>query len=410
MSRSRAYIAGVLCLLPALAQQRFPSETITAEGIDIPGQILTKLTGLKIGDLVDDAAFQLAAQKLQQTGLFAEVGFRYTPGPKKAGYALILSLKDHPQRISALFDFPGKPEEPIWACVKQQLPWLKNPLPAAGTAQDYIAHLAESCMPGVAPVVASMETNIATRKMELVFQPRDLPHVSSLEFSGVQKVTTKAVQEALAAVATDSQFTERRFRSLLELNLRPFYENHGILNVRFGSITFTPLDAGHVSVSTAIEEGLIYKLGEVTIEGPDLPGDVAGAQAKFKRGQTAAWNQILKSIEDLEKPLRKTGYIQVRSTTARALHDADAALALTVRVEKGKQYFFQSLSLQGTPAGMEDRLRKMWKLPAESPMDEPYMIEYWKSILQLPEIKNLKVSTSMRPLPGNKVDVVVAIR
>jgi outer membrane protein assembly factor BamA len=392
------------------AQQRFPLETITTEGISIPPATLSTLTGLKPGDSVDDASFQAASKKLQETGLFAEVGFRFTPGPKKLGYSLILTLKDHPQKMNAVFEFPGKTEEPIWACVKQQLPWLSNPLPAAGAAQDYLAQVVGKCVGGGTPVIAQSENDLARHKVELVFRPRELPRVSALQFSGVQKVTPKALEQSLTTAAIDSEFSERRFRNLLELNARPFYETYGILNVRFTAVAFAPADAGHVAVTTTIEEGFIYKLAEVQIEGTDLPPDVAQAQAKFKRGQVAAWPEILKSIEELEKPLLKTGYIRVHSTTARKLDDSAASLALTVRVDKGRQYFFNSLNCDGVPLGLQERVRKMWKLQGGSPMDQPYMIEYLKSLLQQSDLKGMKIGVSMRPAADDKMDVVVTIR
>jgi hypothetical protein len=68
------------------------------------------------------------------------------------------------------------------------------------------------------------------------------------------------------------------------------------------------------------------------------------------------------------------------------------------------------LTRTGAPPGIEERLRKMWNLQSGVPMDQPYMIEYWKSILQLPELKGVKIGTSMRQVPENKVDVLVTIR
>jgi outer membrane protein assembly factor BamA len=405
-------IAAVLCLgtmLGAAAQQQFPLESMSADGVAIPAAILQNLTGLKPGDSVDDAAFQAAARKLQETGLFSEIDFHYTPGPKKIGYALILSLKEHPQRMQAIFDFPGKSEEQIWACIKQQYPWLSNPLPADGAAQEFIARATERCLGGATPVIAQLESDIATHKSQLVFRPRDMPHVTDISFLGTQKLSAKQVQDALSVVAMNSEFSERRFRSLLELNIRPLYEAHGLLNVQFRSITFTPAKGG-VAVATGLDEGLVYKLGEVTIDGPDLPADVAQGQSKFKRGQIAAWPEIMKSIEDLEKPLRTNGYLAVRSQVSRALDDSAATLTLKVSVAMGAQSFFNALSFDGAPQGLEPRLRRMWNLASGAPMDQPYMIEYWKSILQVPELKPLKVSVSMKPLGGNKVDVVVAIK
>jgi outer membrane protein assembly factor BamA len=399
-------LAGFIPL--AQAQQAFPLETISAEGVAVPPSILTKLCGLKPGDQVDEAAFRAAAQRLQQTGLFAEVQYRYTPGPKKIGYSLILSLRDQPEKMTALFDFPGKDEEPIRACVKEQFPWLSNQLPTAGTAQDFLTHVTEACVGGKIPVVVKMEQNLASHRMQLVFQPRDLPKVSALEFSGTQKLPVKTVHETLAVTAMNSAYTERRFRELLELNLRPFYERYGLLNVKFPSVTFAPAGSG-VTVTTAIDEGVVYSLATVSIEGPELPADVSSGQGKFKLGKVVAWPEILQSIENLEQPLRKTGYIATRSSTKRMLDDSSASLALTVHVEKGRQYFFNALSIEGA-GSLTDRIRKMWKLPDGAPMDQPYMTEFHKSLFKMPELKDAKIEVGMKPLDGNKVDVVVVIK
>jgi outer membrane protein assembly factor BamA len=400
-----------LCLLTSItlfAQQRFPLEEIRAEGVAIPAPILQALTGLKPGESVDEGSFRKAAEKLQQTGLFSEIDFHYTPGPKKTGYLLIFALKEQPERMFSIFDFPGKPEAQIWACIQQQYPWLKNPLPSAGTAQDFLSRAAERCT-GIAPVVAKVESNMSTGRTQMVYQPRDLPHVTATPFVGPQRLTSKQVEEALALAAIDSEFTERRFMNLLEQNVRPYYDRFGMLNVKFLSISAAPAPNG-VAVTTKLDEGLVYKLKEVAIDGDGLPDEVLHGQGKFRIGQAAEWLEILKSITELEKPLKNIGYIFPRSSTSRSLDDATAMLALRVTVNRGPLVTFNTLAIAGASKDLEPKLRGLWKLPAGAPMDMSAFDAYLQTIYRLPEMKGVKLSSGIRQLPGNKIDALVTIR
>ena len=90
-------------------------ESISADGVIIPAATLSQLSGLKPGDRVDEAAFGAAVEKLQQTGLFRAVTFRYQPGPKKTGIAAQFHFDLAPPVVATLIDIPGVKEPDAWA-------------------------------------------------------------------------------------------------------------------------------------------------------------------------------------------------------------------------------------------------------------------------------------------------------
>ncbi|MEI9971326.1 MAG: hypothetical protein WDO73_04310 [Ignavibacteriota bacterium] len=64
-----------------------------------------------------------------------------------------------------------------------------------------------------------------------------------------------------------------------------------------------------MAVTTGIEEGPQYKLGEVAFVGDSLPLDAIQKVAKFKKGQIADWSEIEKAMWEAEKPVKRTGYL-----------------------------------------------------------------------------------------------------
>ena len=352
--------------------------------------------------------FGAAVEKLQQTGLFRAVTFRYQPGPKKTGIAAQFHFDLAPAEVATLIDIPGVKEPETWACVRKDYPWLTSRIPPGADAEAFIARAISHCT-GSGTLITEVEGDIHGSPALLIFRPRELPRVTAVRFSGNHQLAGDRLEHELAATAIHSDFTDRRFRRLLELNLRPFYEEFGMLNVRFTSLTSEPTSAGGVVVTADIEEGLVYKLSGVAIEGPDLPSEVAQSQDKFPRGKVVVWSQILKSITEAERPLRRAGYLALRTTTNRQLDDASSSLNLTVRIEKGRQFLFNAMVVEGMSDLIANRARQNWQLKPGSPMDEEYLAEFRKTLFDIPELKQVKLKLGMQPAGANKVDVKLTV-
>jgi hypothetical protein len=84
---------------------------------------------------------------------------------------------------------------------------------------------------------------------------------------------------------------------------------------------------------------------------------------------------------------------------------------LAIQVLKGEQFLFAGLQISGFSPELEQKARKLWKLREGAPMDEPYVNEYIRSMLDALRIQVKSVSNTFHVRPGtNLVDVALAFQ
>ena len=213
--------------------------------------------------------------------------------------------------------------------------------------------------------------------MVLLLQPATLAPVQGVVFEGNRAVASDILLKALSRFVLGSGYTERSFRSAIELNLRPLYEQLGRLRAGFPSVTAISSGAG-VQVKVSIEEGAVYRLGEVRVSGEDLPQEEMLRAAAFRRGEVADWRKITQSISGMERVLRGRGHLAASSRPERRFNDEASAVDLDIAVRKGPQFQFGELVLVGLAPDAEKRGRREFKLRPGDVLDEPYLDEFLK--------------------------------
>lgn len=355
------------------------------EGTGVSRDAVLGIAQLRVGAPIDKKAMDAACAKLTGTGLFQSISYRYAPGPKR-GYVLTLTIEDQKQLTDAVIDFPFVDEAELWQWLASQYPPFNRKVPGNDAAQEFLsAALAEHAKAELEgqPVVTRMETDLARHKMLISFQPATLPRIYSMNFTGQHELTSGALGELLSKlVPADEGYIERHFRELVELNLRRAYEEHGMYRVQFLEITPQKAAAGSVTVTTAIEEGPQYKLGEVTFVGDNLPVDAMLKAAKFKKGQTANWTEIQQGIREAEKPVKRTGYFTASAHPERIFHDGQLVLDVRIPFALGPMYRSGQLKIMGLTPEEEAKARKLWKLHPGDPYDYAYPDEFLKTFVQ----------------------------
>jgi outer membrane protein assembly factor BamA len=382
----------VLCVGPAASQNAaFPLESVTIEGSTIPQPVILEIAGLRLATPIDKAGIEQACKKLQESGLFASISYRYAPGPKK-GYALTLSLADQAPLTAATIDVPGADENEAWQWLFAKFRRFDRQAPQLDSAQSYLAaeieHHLGSRMRG-RHLTVRMEGDLKTRKLTLSFQPEVLPKVQSVSFTGNERVVSTELASVLNPIVANSDYTDREFASEVELNLRPVYEQHGYYRVKFapGSPEWT--DAG-VSVGIAITEGAPYQLGKVELVGDNLPIDAMISAARFPQGKLANWKQIQDGIWAMEKVVKRTGFFEVAASPARSYDDAAHVLDLRIRMNKGPLYHFGELRITGLGADLEGRARQLWKPKAGDPYDYAYPNDFLQAFSRTVDFRNFR--------------------
>lgn len=235
--------------------------------------------------------------------------------------------------------------------------------------------------------------------------------VADLRFEGNKRVKTQELTALVAALVVGKDYSERSLRRMLAFNLTPLYEERALLTVSFPSVNVTDLSPGKVSVMVTVDEGAPWTLGKVAISGDQLPLEEMQKAAKFPEGKPANWKLVTSGMETMKKFLKKDGYLGVAAIPERSYRKDEGLVDVTIRVQKGKQYLFGSLQLNGLSPAATNQSIKMWKIPEGEPLDGVYLDEYLRQLLKGPAKEAKSFSRVLKLRAGSTlVDVVVNFR
>ena len=410
-----------LCAISAPAQDApIPLESVTATGTSIPQSLILELAGLHPGALIDPPAIDAACKRLEQTGLFGSIAYRYAPGPNK-GYAVTLTLTEQAPLSEAAIDVPGADEAEAWQWLAARFHRFDHQIPQADSAQQFLTReLERHLSPALRGqhLTTRLETDFATRKLVISFQPEVLPHLLSVAFTGNRAIASSALNALLNRTAINQNYTRRSFAAALELNLRPLYEERGFYRVRFApsapqwsepgiagsGIAGSGIAGSGVTVSVAISEGEAYQLGKVQLLGEDLPSDAMLAAAKFQSGRLANGSEIQKSLWAMERVVRRTGFFTATALPEPSFDDAARILTLRVRIAKGPLYHFGAVGFTGLNPAQEAIARRLWRPKPGDPYDFLYTSEFFQALAREADLHAFrKYDAVVRPAPGDHV-------
>jgi len=374
-------------------QTSFPLESVDIEGTTLPKQTVLELTAFRLGSAVDEHALEAGCKKLEESGLFEDVKYRYGPGPKR-GYVVTLSLVDQKKLRDATIDIPGVDEAELWRWLTSKYPTFDHKAPDNPTGQEFLLKQIEQHAGAALAgqhLVTSLEQEFAPRpRMIVSFQLEKLPIIASMRFTGQQKLNETQLDALMRRVISGQGYSDRKFRQLVELNLRPAYEEIGMYRVRFPGISAQKSDDSAVNVAVAIDEGPQFTLGTIEIIGDDLPRDAMKKAANIKTGAVANWTQIQKDVWDMERPVKRLGYFAARSKTERILHDDTRVLDVSVTFEKGPLYRFGQVRFVGLSQAQETLARRVWSATPGSPYDFLYANDFLREFSRLVDFRQFK--------------------
>ena len=371
----------------------FPLESVSVEGTTLSKDAVLNLAGLHIGSPIDKSAIEAASQKLNESGMFESVNYRYAQAPKQ-GYALTLMLADPRSLFNATIDIPGVNEDELWRWLSSTYPLLNHKVPANEAAQRFVSRKLEDHLgPALEGhhIVGQLETEFGRgNKSSISFRPDPLPRITALNFKGQSELTSDQLAALIPADMKEQGYTDRTFQRAVDLNLRRAYEERGMYRVRFPSLTAQKEPGWSVSVTTAIEEGPKFSLGEVQLVDDKLPVEAMFNAAKFRKGQIANWTEIQSSIWELEKPVKRLGYLDARVNPERVLDDNRHILDLRISVNLGPLYRFGQLRITGLPPDLEAQARKIWRLNEGDPFDYDYPKDFFQAFFRSVDSRQFK--------------------
>jgi len=136
-----------LCFLARAQERPATSEDlhklVELQGIEVTGTRLPpnsviRISGLKIGQMVNDDALKQASDKVTSTGLVKSVDYSYSITPGKPGVSLTLKVTDEGPLLPARI-LPEEDSQPIWACLQSSDPIFSRDMPNTENAIHFYA-------------------------------------------------------------------------------------------------------------------------------------------------------------------------------------------------------------------------------------------------------------------------------
>jgi outer membrane protein insertion porin family len=379
-------------------------------------EVVISASGLCLHEVVGRQELEAAARKLVDSGFFQSANYRYQPraASGKSTYAVTLEVAEEPATLSVVVDIPDIDATTIWKELNAAHSLAGERLPDNERATSYCRLAIESVLRRLGhpqEIAAMHETDLPTRRMEVVFRSANAPKIAGFQFTGRRAVESAALTTIVERLLKGREYSEREVRRVLKFNIQPLYEERGMLTVTFPRVRTVNPQGGTVDVAVHIDEGPVWTLGKVDIVGDGLPLDDLRAAARFGERSSADWKKLMAAVAAMEQPLWRDGYIHVHSNPVRSFRKEELIVDVTVEVTKGLQFVLGILQLSGLGAADQVQAARLCKLRAGDPLNGPYLDEYAKAVIEVVTHRPKYVSRELRVRVGtNVVDVSLSYR
>jgi len=381
------------------APSSWPIETLTVEGNHnyTAAQILA-VTGLRAGQATDQAQFDAAREKLNATGDFNNIAYRYAPAKDGLGYDVTFQVSEIEQVYPLRFeDLPAtdaqlrdwlKQKDPLFApkiagteqVVKRYVHWVADYLAQQGYHEPLSGKLASDATPDLAILIRPAKAR---------------PSVAHVVFTNTGDLPSGLLQTQMYNVAIGVVYTEPSFRLLLDSAVRPLYEAHGLIRVSFPKITTAPAqDVDGITVTVQVEQGPVYKLDRVRFRGADTPYQELVNLAHLRSNQPANFDDVRAAQARIRESLRHEGYLDAFSQIKRDVNDAERTVDVTFQIQPGPLYTMGKLNIVGLDIESEPVIRKMWGLGPGMPFNPDYPDHFLSQVKERGVFDNLKTTSS----------------
>jgi outer membrane protein insertion porin family len=380
---------------PGPAPTAYTVENLTVEGNQnyTAAQIL-KAAGLMEGQKAGKAEFEAAREKLDATGAFDHVSYRYAPSKDAEGYDVAFEVAEVAQVYPVRFEDLPAADQDLRAWLQEKDPLFGKKIPATKAVVDrYVAWIAEFLAgKNYRQALAGALTTDGGEDLVLLFRPaKGYPAIAHVVFTGTGDIPAGMLQTAMYGVAIGVPYTEPRVRQLLDNTTRPIYEARGLLRVAFPKIETAPAkDVDGVTVTIAVTPGPVYKLEHVSFVGADYSRSEWNNLSKLKTDQTANFDDVKAAQERIRTNQRRQGYLDATSHVARDVDDKEHTVGIEFQIQPGPLYRLGKLNILGLDIESEPVIRKMWGLAPGRPFNPEYPDHFLARVKQDGVFDNLK--------------------
>ena len=387
------FIAGLLICLGLFASSIFAQQGPRLEKIEFVGlkkltaEQVIPLSGLAIGQPASQDAFDAAANKLLQTGLFRKLAYRVRSVKDQA--TVTFEVEESAIRLPVVFEnFVWFSDEEITEAVRKEISFFNGTAPATGDTTEKIAAALQRLLAS-RNIGGRVEylPYVSKDKQELVFTVKGarIP-VCSLHFPGASAVSEsdliKASRELLNA-----DYSQKDIATFAPIKLLPLYRHLGYLAAEFQKPSVTlessPQCAGGVSVSVPVVEGRSYRWAKSVWDGNDkLTIEELATALGMNPGDVADGIKIDNGLKNVAKAYGHRGYLNATIKESIEYDDDNSAVTYRFNINEGQRYFMGNLTIRGLAPADAEQLKAKWTLGPNTVFDEDYLEEFRKNGLR----------------------------
>ena len=379
------------------APTAYTIENLTVEGNhNYRAEQVLAVVGLHVGQKAGKPEFEAARAKLEATGAFDNVSYRYAPSKDGDGYDVVFEVGEVAQVYPIRFeDLPATDAEfRVW--LKQKDPLFGEKIPATKPVVDrYVAWISEFLAgKNYHQPVAGKLSSDGGEDLALLFRPaKGYPAIAHVVFTGTGDIPAGQLQTAMYDVAIGVPYTEPRVRQLLDSTIRPVYEARGLLRVAFSKIETAPAkDVDGLTVTIQVTPGPPYKLEHVSFVGAEFSRSEWNNLSKLKTDQTVNFDDIKAAQERIRVNLRRQGHLDASSKVARDVNDTEHTVGIEFQIDPGPLYKLGKLDIAGLDIETEPVIRKMWGMAPGRPFNVEYPDHFLARVKDSGVFDNLKSS------------------
>lgn len=387
----RLIVIFLLVVLPVAAQQNFKIAKIDFEGLNrLSADEVMAHTGLKVGDRFSLAALDAAGQRLVDSGLFKNVG--YKTRPNKDQITIIFQLEEAKVSSSrVVFDnFIWFSDLELIAAVKRDLPSFDGTAPDTGNTTDRIIKALQRFLheQKIEATVTHMtsQDDPSNPVQEHVFTVNGVPlPICTVNFPGAQNISEAKLRESSKELR-ESEYSRNFVRSFAQNNLIPLYREVGQLKAAFSPPLAKPEATATcksgVELTIPVDEGLIYKwnkaewTGNTTLTTPELD-PLLGMQA----GKPANGRKLDEALQSIKKAYGRKGFLAAKVKSVPEFDDQAQSVVYKMAVAEGPQFRMGRLSIRGFSESEANQIKAKWELKEGEIFDDGYFYDFVKKHL-----------------------------
>lgn len=375
------------------AAQKFQPKTIQFKGApEYSDQELLAAAGLKIGAELEFAEMKAHSQKLLDTGMFENIGFKFDG--VDLVYTLVPSTNLYPVRLENLPLTPGKELD---AALHQRFPLYHGKVPAEDGLTEQVRQALEEILAakGIKATVAAVPyTDQKLMQVTAMSYAITAPpvRIGEMHLEGVSPEMQDKIK-LIAERASKSDYETENTAGNLERAFTLFYTDEGYANVKVHAVRLDHPIAGSKAIEVpfhvTIEEGKHYKLGTIHLPSGELLtlaeiNKAAGA-ISYKSGGVSEKQSVKEGVAlrtallYITGQYKAKGYMDCVVTPHPQYDDANGIVNYTLEVQPGQVYTMGKLTIENGADDLRAAMLAAWKMPEGAIFNESALQTYYSS-------------------------------